>query len=113
MLSLTLGLGLILVGAYFNNLFTVVVGFFCMVLGLYSSKAKPIEAKESAQARKVTHRIIVSEPPESTIMPSEMRGLPIDISDEIPDFLPLPDYGYSDPLEKIFVGFPIRFLKKV
>jgi hypothetical protein len=28
------------------------------------------------------------------------------------DFLPLPKYGYSDPLERIFLGFPIRFWEK-
>ena len=28
------------------------------------------------------------------------------------NFLPLPDYGYSDPIEKIFFGLPIKFLKK-
>jgi len=28
------------------------------------------------------------------------------------NFLPLPKYGYSDPLERIFLGFPFRFWEK-
>ena len=69
--------------------------------------------REKVSRIKTKHKIIMSEPPESTIMPWEMGRFPIDISKEKPDFLPLPDYGYSDPLEKIFLGLPFRFLKKV
>ena len=115
MLSITLGLGLVLLGIYFNSLFATVVGFLCMLLGLYSTRARPVIETEKApqQERKTKHTIVMSEPPESTIMPWEMGRFPIDISKEKPDFLPLPDYGYSDPLEKIFLGLPFRFLKKV
>ena len=116
MLSITLGLGLVLLGIYFNSLFTTAIGFFCMLLGLYSSRARPVKEPQGAQHkenRKTRHIVIASEPPEITINPWETGRLPIDISKETPDFLPLPDYGYSDPLEKIFLGLPIRFLKKV
>jgi hypothetical protein len=163
-LSITLGLGLVLLGIYFNSLFTAAMGFFCMLLGLYSSRARPVKAAEKAPKgeRRVTHRVIISEPPESTIMPWEVPEFPAsaafpkdaesllnsdikalkklkgktqdpkeakEIDGEIKElegqkkkivqglsginFLPLPDYGSTDPLEKIFLGLPIRFLKKV
>lgn len=164
MLSITLGLGLVLLGVYFNSLFTTAVGFFCMLLGLYASRARPVKAAEKAPQgqRRVTHRVIISEPPESAIMPWEVPEFPAsaafpknvenllkndikalkklreetddpnrakEIDDDIKalekekkrivqgpsgiNFLPLPDYGSTDPLEKIFLGLPIRFLKKV
>ncbi len=135
-----------------------------MLLGLSGSRAKPVKAAEKAhqEERRITHRVIISEPPESTIMPWEVPEFPVsaalpkdyenslnkeikalkklkketddaekskEIDDDIDkleeekkkvayglsgiNFLPLPDYGYSDPLEKIFLGLPIRFLKKV
>ena len=164
MLSITLGLGLVLLGIYFNSLFTAAIGFFCMLLGLYSSRARPVKAAEKAPQgeRRVTHRVIISEPPGSAIMPWEVPEFPAsaafpkdaenllksdikalkklrektedpekvrEIDDDIKElegqkkrivqglsginFLPLPDYGSTDPLEKIFLGLPIRFLKKV
>ena len=163
-MSITLGLGLVLMGVYFSSLFTAAVGFFCMLLGLYSSMARPVKAAEKAPQgeRRVAHRVIISEPPESAIMPWEVPEFPAsaafpkeaenmlnsdikalkklkgktqdpkeagEIDDEIKglekdkkrivqgldgiNFLPLPNYGSTDPLEKIFLGLPFRFLKKV
>jgi hypothetical protein len=161
-LTVTIGLGLVLLGIYFNSPFATVMGFFCMLLGLYSTRARPVKGAEGAPHGQVRHRVIVSEPPDSHIMPWETPEFPAsaafpkeaedmlnkdirylkklkgktqdpkearEIDDEIKglekdkkriaqgldgiNFLPLPDYGSTDPLEKIFLGLPMRFLKKV
>jgi len=148
-------------GIYFSNMFASVIGFFCVLLGLYSTKARPV-AEAQKEGRKTKHTIILSEPPEQSIMPWEVPEFPASaafpkdaenfLNDDIRaltnklkkatdekeikelekdiktlkkekkkivegqsgiNFLPLPDYGSTDPLEKIFLGLPIRFLKKV
>jgi len=113
MISITLGLGLILLSIYFNSLATGLFGVFCLAIGLYARKSEPVKEQVKEPVRKTRHTVIMSEPLEMKIEPWEMTGLPINMSTERPDFLPLPDYGFTDPLEKFFFGLPFKFLKKV
>ncbi len=112
MISLTVGLGLILFGIYFGNIPVSAFGLLCFAAGAYAMRSKPLP-KVAEKPAKTKHTVIISEPPNTNISPFELRGMPIDINKQDPDFLPLPDYGYTDPLEKIFINFPIAFWKKV
>ena len=112
MISVTVGLGLILLGVYFGNALVSAFGLLCFAAGVYAMRSRPLP-KVAEKPVKTKHTVIVSEPPETNIPPFELRGMPIDILKRDPDFLPLPDYGYTDPIEKMFASFPIKFLKKV
>ena len=111
MISLAVGLGLILLGLYFNSLFASAIGVICLVIGIFSTKSRPVKIEKPL--KKTKHTVVAGEPPASaSIEHFELKGLPLNISKDSPDFLPLPDFGYEDPLDKIFLSFPVKFWKK-
>lgn len=112
MISFTIGLGLVLIGLYFNNLFATFFGAIILILALSDTRSKPMEEISKSQKIEKKHIVVMSEPPEQKIMPYEMVSLPLGSSQQVPNFLPLPNYGFSDPLEKVLLGIPVRFWKK-
>jgi hypothetical protein len=110
--GLLIGLILVLLGIYFNSAIAMGIGFLCVAIMLYSTKSVPVREPITTE-RKTKHTVVMSEPPEEPFIPQMMGQLPIgrELIDQ-QGFLPLPNYGYSDPLEKILLGFPVKFWKK-
>ena len=109
--ALILGMFFLLVGAYFSNILVIGFGAVFLVLGLYLNKSTP-DKPQPATEKKTKHTVVMGEPPEQAIYPWETGELPISGNLDKRGFLPLPEYGFSSPLEKVFFGFPFKFWEK-
>ena len=109
-----IGLVLVLFGIYFSSVAAIGMGLLCLVVMLYSTKSAPVGEPAAVERKKTKHTVISIEPPEEPFIPQIIGNLPISGTGVVEPrgFLPLPEYGYSDPLERVFFGFPVKFWKK-
>jgi hypothetical protein len=109
--SIIIGLGLLFLGMVFSSLPAVLFGALAVMAGLYVGKSRSV--KEQKQPTKTKHRVLMSEPPEEPIEWWLSAGeFPAKGNFDKRGFLPLPDYGYTDPLERIFFQLPVSLVKK-
>ena len=110
MSSIIIGLGLLFIGIIFSSVPALLLGAAVTMAGLYARRSEPVREQKPTKTR---HRVLMSEPPEEPIeWWLSAGGFPTKGNFDRRGFLPLPEYGYTDPLERIFFQLPVSLVKK-